>query len=90
MRLAINTRRRWQSEYNECGVPKDKQDRRQRLAEARGGSMNRSIDERTTAAIAQFDVETRFRAAAARGDRERGLALLEKLDRKLGSSSGAR
>ena len=69
---------------------KDKQDRLRRLAEARGVSMNRLFDELTTAALAQFDVETRFRATAARGDRKRGLAWLENLDRKLGSSPGVR
>jgi hypothetical protein len=43
--------------------------------------MNRLIDELTTAALAEYDAETRFRAMAALGSKRTGLALLAKLDR---------
>ena len=64
----------------------DKHERLRRLADARGVSMNRLIDELTTIALTQFDAETQFRVMSARGDRKRGLELLDKLDRELGTS----
>jgi hypothetical protein len=44
--------------------------------------MNKLIDELSTVALTEFDVETRFRARAALGSREEGLALLDLLDRE--------
>jgi hypothetical protein len=67
-------------------MPENKHERLRRLADARGVSMNRLIDELTTIALTQFDAETQFRVMAARGDRKRGLELLDKLDRELGPS----
>jgi hypothetical protein len=43
-------------------------------------SVNKLIEEFSTAALAEFDAETRFRARAARGNAKLGLALLDKLD----------
>lgn len=43
--------------------------------------MNRLIDELATVALTEYDSETRFRAMVARGSKETGLALLDKLDR---------
>ncbi len=50
------------------------------LAQARGTSVNRLIDEMATMMLAEFDAETRFAVRAQRGQgREaEGLALLEK------------
>ena len=42
--------------------------------------MNRLMDELATVAIPGYDSETRFRALAARGSRETGVALLDRLD----------
>jgi len=39
------------------------------------------VEELSTAAIAEFDAETRFRARAAAGSPEKALEILEKLDR---------
>jgi hypothetical protein len=39
------------------------------------------MDELATLALAQHDTETRFRLLAQRGSKQRGLDLLEKLDR---------
>jgi len=64
-------------------MPESKHSRLRRLAKAKGVSMNRLIDELAGIALAQHDVETRFRVRAARGSRESGLALLDKLDRAL-------
>ena len=61
-------------------IPPQKHARLRNLAEARGVSLNKLIDELATVAIAHHDVEARFRARAARGRRKRGLALLRKLD----------
>jgi hypothetical protein len=54
----------------------DKHDRLRRLAQGRGVSMNKLIDELATVALAQYDAEIRFRAMAERGSRKRGLELL--------------
>ena len=62
-------------------LPDDKHERLRLLAEARGISVNRLFDEMATVALAQHDVETAFHAAAARGSRKRGLAVLDKLDK---------
>ena len=51
------------------------------LAERWGISLNKLFEEFSTVALAEFDAETRFQARAARGDRKRGLELLDKLDR---------
>jgi hypothetical protein len=62
-------------------MPESKHARLRTLAKTRGISVNRLIDELATAALAEHDTETRFHALAARGSRERGLALVDKLDR---------
>jgi hypothetical protein len=62
-------------------LPENKHDRLRRLAKGRGVSMNKLIDELATVALAQYDAEVRFKALAGRGSRERGLSLLDKLDR---------
>jgi hypothetical protein len=38
------------------------------------------VEELATISIAEFDAESRFRALAARGSTEKGLAILDKLD----------
>ena len=72
-------------------LPEDKHERLRRLAESRGVSVNRLLDEMATVALTQHDVETAFRSAAARGSRKRGLAVLDQLDRHYGehASRGA-
>lgn len=61
-------------------LPDDKHQRLRALAQSRGTSVNRLIDEMTTLMLAEFDAETRFQLRAKRGAGrvERGLALLEK------------
>ena len=58
----------------------DKYQRLKLLAQARGTSVNRLVDEMATAMLAEFDAETRFRIRANRGKgREaEGRALLAK------------
>ena len=64
-------------------MPASKRARLRTLARARGVSINRLLDELATVALVQHDTEARFRAMAARGSKEDGLALLAKLDRVL-------
>ena len=61
-------------------LPDDQHERLKALAAHRGVSMNKLMEELATRAVAEFDTEERFRARAARGDAEAGLALLDKLD----------
>jgi predicted transcriptional regulator len=61
-------------------MPDATHDRLRQLAKARKVSVNKLIEEFSTAALAEFDAETRFLARAARGSPARGLALLKRLD----------
>ena len=61
-------------------LPDDKHERLRALAKARGISINKLMEELSTIALAEFDAETRFRAMVAQGDREQGIAILDKLD----------
>lgn len=63
-------------------IPEAKHLRLRRLAEGRGLSMNKLIDELATVALAQHDAELRFYATAAKGSAKRGIELLDKLDRR--------
>lgn len=62
-------------------LPEDKHARLRQLAKHRGISVNKLVEEMATITLAEFDAETRFRALAARGSAEEGLALLDKLDK---------
>jgi|HubBroStandDraft_1064217.scaffolds.fasta_scaffold1222823_2 hypothetical protein len=64
-------------------LPEAKHARLRRLAQRRGVSMNKLIDELATVALAEHDAEVRFRMLAAKGSVKRGIALLDKLDRRL-------
>ena len=61
-------------------LPDHKHERLKAMAEQRGISLARLLDELTTQALVEFDNETRFMARAQRGSNrlERGLALLRK------------
>lgn len=61
-------------------LPDEKYRRLKALAQSRGTSINRLIDEMATLMLAEFDAETRFRLRAERGagKAERGLELLRK------------
>lgn len=63
-------------------LPDDKHARLKAMAKSRGTPLNRLIDDMTTAMLAEFDAETRFRLRVAQGagKTERGLELLDKLD----------
>lgn len=61
-------------------LPDDKHNRLRALAQTRGTTVNRLIDEMTTLMLAEFDAETRFQVRATRGAGKvkEGLALLRK------------
>ena len=65
-------------------LPDDKHNRLRALAQSRGTTLNRLIDEMTTVMLVEHDAETRFRLRAARGatHRDRGIALLAKAAKK--------
>ena len=63
-------------------LPDDQHERLKALAAQRGISLNKLFEEFSTKATAEFDSQTRFRLRASRGDRARGIALLDELDRK--------
>ncbi len=62
-------------------LPDEKHERLKALARANAVSVNKLIDELATVALANFDARVRFEARAARGDTQRALKLLDKLDR---------
>lgn len=61
-------------------LPDDKHNRLKELAQAKGISVNKLIEELSTIALAEFDTNTRFKAMAATGNPEEGLRILAKLD----------
>ena len=61
-------------------LPDDKHTRLKELAQTRGISINKLMEELSTIALAEFDAYTRFKAMAASGNAEEGLKLLTKLD----------
>jgi predicted transcriptional regulator len=71
-------------------MPDATHERLRQLAKARNVSVNKLIEEFSTAALAEFDAETRFLARAARGSVRRGLALLRKIDGTVAAQSHAR
>lgn len=61
-------------------LPDEKHERLKHLAELRGLSLNKLIEEWSTVAITEFDSEARFRLMASRGDAKEALRALDKLD----------
>ena len=61
-------------------LPDDKHERLRQLAKYRKTSMNKLIEEMSTATLTQFDAEVRFRLLARKGSIEEELKILDKLD----------
>lgn len=68
-------------------LPDEKHERLKQMAKRYGLSLNKLLEELTTTALAEFDVETRFRVRARRGSVDRGLAILDELDAAEGAAS---
>ncbi|MDN5870988.1 MAG: toxin-antitoxin system HicB family antitoxin [Nitrococcus sp.] len=60
------------------------------LAEQRGISVNKLIDELATIALTEQDARTWFEIRAKRGDAKRGLAILDTLDEHFGTTGRGR
>ena len=63
-------------------LPDDQHERLRVLASQRGVSLNKLFEEFSTKALTEFDMESRFRIRASRGDKAKGLAILDALDAK--------
>ena len=61
-------------------IPNHQYQRLKQLAESQGISLNKLMEELSTIALTEFDTQNRFKQLAAQGDRQVGLALLDKLD----------
>jgi glycine cleavage system pyridoxal-binding protein P len=63
-------------------IPDEKHNRLKHLAESQGISINKLMEELSTIALTEFDTQNRFKQLASQGDRQVGLALLNKLDNR--------
>ncbi|PZV16846.1 MAG: toxin-antitoxin system HicB family antitoxin [Pseudanabaena sp.] len=63
-------------------LPDDKHTRLKELAQSRGISVNKLMEELSTIVLTEFDTYNRFKVMAARGDVQEGLRILDKLDAK--------
>jgi predicted DNA-binding protein len=61
-------------------LPEDTAQRLRALAQSRGLSMNKLVEELSAQALSAWDTENHFRAMAATGDVQRALAVLDRLD----------
>ena len=61
-------------------IPDTKYERLKNYAKSKEISLNKLFDEFATIALTQFDTKTRFDLMASRGDKSKGLKLLDKLD----------
>ncbi len=60
-------------------IPDEKHQRLKELARSKNMSVNKLLEELTTMALAEYDLETRFKLRASRGSTEKALEVLEKL-----------
>ena len=60
-------------------IPDEKHQRLKELARSRNISVNKLLEELTTIALTEYDLETRFRLRASRGSTEKALEVLNKL-----------
>ena len=61
-------------------LPDDKHTRLKELAQSRGISVNKLMEELSTIVLAEFDTYNRFKVMATRGNVQEGLRILDKLD----------
>ncbi len=65
-------------------LPDEKHERLKELAKSKNISVNKLMEELATIALTEYDAETRFKLRANRGSVERGLELLNKLQKHYG------
>ena len=73
--------RRAFSGHPDDSLPDYKHERLKALAKSNSISINKLMDEPATGALANYDARVRFETRTARGNPNRALALLDKLDR---------
>ena len=61
-------------------LPDDQHQRLKTMAQARGLSLNKLLEQLSAQALTENDIELRYRRLAATGSIKRGLELLDKLD----------
>ena len=61
-------------------LPDDMAQRLKSLAQSRGLSMNKLVEQLSARALSAWDTENHFRAVAATGDVNKALAVLDRLD----------
>ena len=61
-------------------LPEDTAQRLKSMAQSRGLSMNKLVEQLSAHALAAWDTENPFRSMAATGDVQAGLVVLNKLD----------
>ncbi len=64
-------------------IPDSKHERLKQYAKEQGISLNKLFEEFATVALTQFDTKTRFEIKASKGSIEKGLQILDKLDKEL-------
>jgi len=62
-------------------IPDTKYERLKNYAKDKEISLNKLFDEFATIALTQYDAKVRFDLMASKGDKKRGLELLDKLDK---------
>lgn len=65
-------------------IPNEKHQRLRELAKSRNISVNKLLEELTTMALTEYDLETRFRLRASRGSTEKALLVLDQLKQDFG------
>ena len=69
-------------------LPDTKHARLKTYAKAQNVSLNKLFEEWATVALAQQDAQASYAMRQSRGDRQRGLALLDKLDEHFSAGKG--
>lgn len=68
-------------------LPDDTAQRLKSLAQSRGLSMNKLVEQLSAHALSAWDTENHFRAMAATGDVQKALTVLDRLDAANGAVS---
>jgi len=71
-------------------LPDETAERLKAMAQSRGLSMNKLVEQLSAHALAAWDTENHFRAMAATGDVRKAMAVLDRLDAQEGMSSERR
>ena len=61
-------------------LPKDQLQHLKAMAQSRGVSLNKLLEQLTAQALTENDIELRYRSMTTNGSAERGFALLDQLD----------